>query len=399
VNARVLIASDYNSKERAHFTSSYEFCQVIVQCEDADLVAPPVYNYIDKYLAPILPPHDKHGVQRDFNRLISGFRKGLGLRNAPTIVPVDLNKDYELFVYWAWGPQALVELSRIRDWRKRCSKAVVFIHELWASTIEKNRKYLELLDQFDHVFLLHQASVEGVQKHTSAPCSFLPLGTDCIVRTPYPSMPDRVIDFYSIGNRAEGLHKKLVNLAEQQKIFYLYDSLSSSDSRMRDWREHHLLVANNIKRSRYFIAFSPAAIATYKSGQTRNEQVLPSRLFEGAAGGTIMVGEAPECPEFYEHFDWPDAVIKISPNPDNVQAVLEELESQAARTDRVRHINAIQSLRRHDWIYRWEKMLETVGLKASPKSHERKLRLHQIAEDAEAALNGMTPPLIMSARR
>jgi hypothetical protein len=212
-------------------------------------------------------------------------------------------------------------------------------------------------------------------------------------------MPDRVIDFYSIGNRAEGLHKQLVNLAEKQKIFYLYDSLSSSDSRMRDWREHHLLVANNIKRSRYFIAFSPAAIATYKSGQTRNEQVLPSRLFEGAAGGTVMVGEAPECPEFYEHFDWPDAVIKISPNPDNVQAVLEELESQAARTERVRHTNAIQSLRRHDWIYRWEKMLEAVGLKPSPKAHERKLRLHQIADAAEASPNGVTPSLITGARR
>ncbi len=78
--------------------SSYEFCQVIVECEDADLIAPPVYNYVDKYLGRILPPHDKHGVQRDFNRLVSGFRKGLSLKNAPTIVPVDVNKDYELFV-------------------------------------------------------------------------------------------------------------------------------------------------------------------------------------------------------------------------------------------------------------------------------------------------------------
>lgn len=399
MNARFLVASDYNSKERAHFMSSYEFCQVIVECEDADLVAPPVYNYVDRYLGRILPPHDKHGIQHDFNRLVSGFRKGLGLKNAPTIVPVNLNTDYELFVYWAWSPQALVELSRIRNWRKRCSKAVVFIHELWASTIEKNGEYLKLLDQFDHVFLLHKASIEGVQKFTKAPCSFLPAGTDCLIRTPYPSRPNRVIDFYSIGSRAEGLHKQLVNLAEKQKIFYLYDSLSSSDSRMRDWREHQLLVANNIKRSRYFIAFSPAAIATYKSGQAKNEQVLPSRLFEGAAGGTVMIGQAPESPEFHEHFDWPDAVIEVSPNPDNIQAVYEELESQAARTERVRHTNAIQSLRRHDWIYRWEKMLEAVGLKPSPKAHERKLRLHQIADTAEATPNGVTPSLITSTRR
>jgi hypothetical protein len=208
-----------------------------------------------------------------------------------------------------------------------------------------------------------------------------------------------VIDFYSIGSRAEGLHKQLVNLAEKQKIFYLYDSLSSSDSRMRDWREHQLLVANNIKRSRYFIAFSPAAIATYKSGQAKNEQVLPSRLFEGAAGGTVMIGQAPESPEFHEHFDWPDAVIEVSPNPNNIQAVYEELESQAARTERVRHTNAIQSLRRHDWIYRWEKMLEAVGLKPSPKAHERKLRLHQIADTAEATPNGVTPSLVTCTRR
>jgi hypothetical protein len=323
----------------------------------------------------------------------------LGLKNPPTIVPVDVNTDYELFVYIAWSPQSLVELTRIRKWRQRCSKAVVVIHELWASTIEQNREYLKLLDQFDHVFLHHPASIVGVQKCTSAPCSFMPPGTDCLIRTPYPSTPNRVIDFYSIGNRAEGLHKQLVSLAEKQQIFYLYDSLSSSDSRMKDWREHQLLVANNIKRSRYFIAFNPAVIATFKASERKNEQVLPYRLFEGAAGGTTMVGEAPECPEFYELFNWPDAVIKISPSPDNVQTVIEELDSQAGRTERVRHTNAIQSLRRHDWIYRWETMLETVGLKSSPKSQERKLQLDQIAGAAEANLNGMTPSLVMSARR
>jgi len=350
-------------------------------------------------LGRILPQHDSHGVQRDFNRLVSGFRKGLRLKNAPTVEPVDVNTDYDLFVYMAWSPQALVELARIRNWRQRCSKAVVIIHELWARTIERDRKYLKLLDPFDQVFLFHPASVVGVQKHTRAPCSFMPAGTDCLIRTPYPSTPNRVIDFYSIGNRPQVLHKQLVGLAEKQQIFYLYDSLASSDSRMRDWREHHLLVANNIKRSRYFIAFNPAAIATFKVDERKNEQVLPYRLFEGAAGGTAMIGEAPECPEFDELFDWPDAVIKVPASPDNVEVVLEELESKAARIERVRHTNAIQSLRRHDWIYRWEKMLDAVGLKPSPKSHERKLRLHQIADVAEANLNGMAPPLMVNARR
>lgn len=398
MNARVLIASDYNSKERAHFTLSYEFCQVIAECEEADLVAPPIYNYIEKHLGRFLPSHDEHGVQRDFNRLVNGVRKGLGLKNAPTIAPMDLNKDYELFVYIAWSPQALVELSRIRNWRQRCSKAVVFMHELWASTIERDQEYLKLLNQFDHVFLLHRASVTPLQKYTSAPCSFMPTGTDCLTTTPYPSSPERVIDVYSIGNRPEGLHKKLVSLAEHQEIFYLYDSLSSSDSRMKSWREHRLLVANNIKRSRYFIAFSPAAIATFRAGKIRDEQVLPSRLFEGAAGGSVMIGEAPQCPEFDELFDWPDAVIKISPNPDNVRDILQELDSQPARMERVRRTNALQSLRRHDWIYRWEKMLEAIGLEPSTKVQERKQKLHQIADAAEASLLSAAPALVTATR-
>jgi hypothetical protein len=232
VNARVLIASDYNSKEIAHYTLSYEMCDVITQCEDADLIAPHIDNYIERYLGRILPPHDDFNVQRDFNRLVNGIRKCLGVKNAPTVPAVELNKEYDLFVYVAWTASSLVQVSRIRNWRQRCSKAIVFIHELWLSTLEENRAYLRILDQFDHVFLLHQASIPALQKYTSAPCSFMPTGTDCLTTTPYPSPPERVIDVYSMGNRPAGLHKKLVELAEVQEIFYLYDSLSSSDSRM-----------------------------------------------------------------------------------------------------------------------------------------------------------------------
>jgi hypothetical protein len=226
----------------------------------------------------------------------------------------------------------------------------------------------------------------------------MPTGTDCLTMTPYPSAPERVIDVYSIGNRPAGLHKQLVTLAERQEIFYLYDSLSSSDSRMKDWREHRLLVANNIKRSRYFIAFSPAAIATSKAHQIRDEQVIPSRLFEGAAGGSVMIGEAPQCPEFDELFDWNDAVIKIPVDPSNVRELLDELDAQPARMERIRQINAIQSLRRHDWIYRWEKMLQAVGLEPSPKVQERKMRLNQIADAAEATLNSAAPALVIGTR-
>jgi hypothetical protein len=395
VNARVLIVSDYNSKERAHFALSYEFCRIIAACDDADVIAPPIYNYINKYLGRFLPPHDDLNVQNDFNRLVNGARKVFRLRNGPTFDPVEITKDYELFVYVAWSPQSLVELSRLRNWRQRCSKAVIYMHELWASTIEQNKEYLKILDQFDHVFLLHRASVEKLQQYTNAPCSFMPTGTDCLLATPYPSPPERSIDVYSIGNRPAGLHRQLIDLAEDQEIFYLYDSLASSNSRVKDWREHRLLITNNIKRSRYFVAFSPASLASHKVREVQNEQVVPTRLFEGAAGGAVMIGQAPDCPEYHELFDWPDAVIPVPVDPVDIRSILKELDSQPQRIDRLRHTNAVQSLRRHDWAYRWENMLSAVGIEASPKLGERKARLRNIADAAEASFRGVAPSLVV----
>ncbi len=398
LSARVLIASDYNAKERAHFALSYDFCRIIAECDDAELIAPPVHQYLKQYFGRVLPPNDDLNVQRDFNRLVNGVRKGLGMKNAPTITPVDLgSKEYELFAYIAWSPNALVELSRIRHWRERSAKAVLFMHELWVSTLEENRAYLRMLDQFDHVFLLHRAAVPKLQRYTDTPCSFLPTGTDCLAATPYPKPPERVIDVYSIGNRPAGLHRQLVEMAEKQEIFYLYDSLASSDSRMKDWREHRLLVMNNIKRSRYFIAFSPASIATSKARQVQDEQVVPSRLFEGAAGGAVMIGEPPQCPEFNELFDWPDAVVRVPAKPEDARAVLKELDSQSVRMERIRHVNVIQSLRRHDWSYRWEQMINTIGVEALPKLQQRKSRLNDAANTAEAALEMKVRPTAVNA--
>jgi hypothetical protein len=77
------------------------FCRIVTECDHADLVAPGIDNYLTRYLNRFLPPHDSH-VQRDFNRLVNGVRKGLGLKNAPTIERVVLDQNYDLFFFVAW---------------------------------------------------------------------------------------------------------------------------------------------------------------------------------------------------------------------------------------------------------------------------------------------------------
>ena len=379
---RTLVASEFNAKNRAHFALSYEFCRIVAECENADLIAPGVDNYLARYLNGILPAHDDHNVQRDFNRLVNGFRKGLGLKNAPTIEPISLDQDYELFFFVAWSPQSLVELSRIQNWRGRSKVAVAYLFEQWTSTLEQDRQYLKLLDQFDHVFMLHSACIPRLPAYTRAPCSPLPTGVDCLIATPYPSPPKRVVDVYSFGNRAAHLHRKLMGLAERGDFFYLYDSLASTDSRVKDWGEHRLLLANTIKRTRYLMGFNPAALSIHKADKIAGEHVLPSRLFEGAAGGAIILGSAPQCPEFHEYFDWPDAVIEISPEPGDIAAVIKELDAQPQRTELIRRTNAIRCLQKHDWVYRWERILATIGMKPLPQLNHRKSLLNDIADAA-----------------
>jgi hypothetical protein len=371
--------------DRAHFAQAYEFCRIVMECDDADVVAPGIDNYLARYLSGILPPHDSNNVQRDFNRLVNGFRKGLRLKNLPTIEPVPLNQNYDLFFFVAWSPQSLVELSRIRNWRGRCKIAVAYLFELWSSTLEQDRRYLRLLDEFDHVFLLHSACISQLPSYTRAPCSFLPTGVDCLIYTPYPSPPNRVVDVYSMGNRAMQLHRQLVALAERRDLFYLYDSLASSNSQVRDWREHRLLLANTIKRTRYFMGFTPAITGASKLDKVAGEQVVPTRLFEGAAGGAIILGTAPQCPEFRECFDWPDAVIEVPPESDDIAAVIDQLDAQPQRIELARRTNAVRCLLRHDWVYRWEDILSIVGMESLPQLQHRKARLNRIAAAAVSA--------------
>lgn len=384
MKTRTLVASDFNSKDRAHYALAYEFCRIVAECEGGDLIAPGLDNYLTRHFHAVLPKHDDHNVQRDFNRMTNAIRKGLGFRNAPTIEHVRLTQDYDLFFFVAWSPQGLVELSRIHDWRGRSKVAVAYLFELWSSTLEQDRQYLKLLDQFDHVFLLHSACIPRLPQYTRAPCSFLATGVDGLNATPLLSPLKRVVDVYSYGNRAATIHRQLLKMAEERDFFYLYDTLASTSSRVKDWREHRLLLANIIRRTRYFMAFSPATLANSKSGTVAGEQVLPARLFEGAAGGAVILGTAPQCAEFGEHFDWPDAVIEVSPDSGSIADVIQDLDAHPRRTELLRRTNAVRCLEMHDWAYRWEHILSTIGMQPLQQLHLRKAQLRQIAADAMA---------------
>jgi hypothetical protein len=362
---RFLVASNYNVLQRIYMSVCYEFCDIIGDIGDAEVLAPEA--------------RELSKVQLVISKINSGLRSELGLRRSPKMRTTCLDRSYDFFFYVCPHVYDLAELDAIIEWRGRCKTAAVFIMESWSASLEKNKHYLKMLDQFDHVFLFNGSSVVNVQPYTSAPCSFLPTGVDSFIASPYPVSPDRVIDVYSMGRREPSMHKNLLEMAERKEIFYLYDTVSA-DTRVTNFREHRLLIANNILRSRFFVVFDHTRAGGEKAQESRGEQALTARLFEGASGGSIMLGSAPQCPEFSLCFDWEDAVIEVPTEPADMQAMLANLLTQRERIEHIRQMNAISSLKRHDWVYRWETILKTMNLELPPRIQERKDRLFEMAE-------------------
>lgn len=94
----------------------------------------------------------------------------------------------------------------------------------------------------------------------------------------------------------------------------------------------------------------------------------------------ILVGERPDNEVFDKLFDWPDALIHLPYNSSDIDKIINELDQQPERQDRIRRTNVAQALMRHDWVYRWEAVLKTVGLEPMPELLQRKERLKNLAE-------------------
>ena len=84
-----------------------------------------------------------------------------------------------------------------------------------------------------------------------------------------------------------------------------------------------------------------------------------------------MVGRRPNHPEFDNPFFWPDAVVDVE-SKSGIVKTLSELDAQAERVRQIGKNNVVYSLLHHDWLYRWEKVLELAGLDPMPELLERK---------------------------
>ena len=293
--------------------------------------------------------------------------------------PLQIERDYDLFIAYFPHIQDLIQLSAIKGWKERCGRSICWIDEVYAANIGAYRNWLSVLQDFDYVALGMRGTVKDFSVSYNRPCHFVPGAVDAMRFSAYPSYPPRVIDILSIGRIHEPLHAAFLDMAGKNRVFYVHDTFLASDARVYDSRQHRQMLANMAKRSRCFFV-APAKMNMPE--ETRGQIEIGYRYYEGSAAGAVLIGQVPACESFLEMFDWPDAVIPIRPDGADAADVFSELSRQKDRLETISRRNTREALLRHDWVYRWRTILDIAGLKPSDALEERESRLRQIAERA-----------------
>jgi hypothetical protein len=255
---------------------------------------------------------------------------------------------------------------------------------MWASSVPEFKYWLPLLRGFDHVALNLSGSTKPVSDAIGRTCHYVPGGVDALRFSPYPNPPKRSVDIYSIGRRWEGIHCALVNLARTNHLFYLFDTLQSGDSTVRNHREHRELYASVAKRSNFFLV-APAKMDLQR--ETGGQVEIPFRYYEGAAAGCVMIGQALDCEPFRGMFGWQNAVIEVQPDGSDVTKILSRLLADPELVANISRTNAVEALLRHDWVYRWKQILNIAGLECHQAMEDREKRLQALASLAAAGLS------------
>lgn len=294
-----------------------------------------------------------------------------------------LQRDYQVFLPVFNHTHELYALRTIPDWRARCRLAACFITEVWSQRLPSY--LLELLAQFDHVFIGTHHRVEDIARLCGRPCSYLPQAADVLRFSPWPNHPPRSIDVCNIGRRSPVTHEALMSMAAARKIFYYFDTFAGGtgkEHKQRTFRvanaaQHRLLLASLLQRSRFFLANRSRIDEPELTGK---HEAIAGRFYEGAAAGTVLMGDAPTTEEFRAQFDWPDAVIQMPFDCPRIENMLAELSANPQRLERASRNNVRNAALRHDWLHRLEVIFDTLGLAPTPGMLERKRRLTELAQ-------------------
>lgn len=366
-NPRILVQSQRHFRNHVANCCLYEFEDLIGNIDCVDLFAPTNSYEFTEF------------VFKWTKRITRSKQFANWIRPEPNRHMLD--QDYDLFFMIMPNLLDIYAIDSIKNRRQRCKKSVCYLIEVWQHDLSRSKLLLKFLTSFDHIFVGVQHAVEPLSQLTGRPCTYLPPGVDAVRFCPYPAMPERYIDVCNLGRRSPITHQALLKAAEVGRLHYFYDTVQGDSFYIRDHREHRMLIANLLKRSRFTITNRANANEPHK---TAGHQEIGYRFMEGVASGAILIGTPPKTSTFATYFDWQDAVIELPFDAPNIAEFIAALDAQPERLSQARKNNVVNALLRHDWSQRWRTILETVGMAPTADLLTREAHLKQLAQSYES---------------
>lgn len=359
---RILLFSHRNIFEQLAWRCPFqEFERIIQEVDSVELVAPNAKTWY-----------------RNGKRVALRLGEFVNIPLNPGVAKTNLGRDYDMFFTVCDGASDLLHLKALKGWRDRCRTTVCWLAEFYVKDIPVYKSCIGVLAQFDYVIFMFNTN-DPFKSVIKGQGHYLSAGIDTVRFCPYPDLPTRCIDVLSIGRRAQVTHKALMRMAQEDGKLYVYDTIN--DLHAYDLDEHRSMIANMAKRSRYFIV-SPGKFD--KPEETGGQSEFGYRYFEAAAPGAIMIGMRPaNNKEFDKIFNWKDAVIEVPFTSDAIVSTIRELDKQPDRQMKISQTNIVQCLLHHDWVYRWEAVLNMVGMQPFPMLLSRRQRLKDLAQTVE----------------
>ncbi|PZO23303.1 MAG: hypothetical protein DCF25_00445 [Leptolyngbya foveolarum] len=370
-NSRVLIWSLRNIQNFVYNACLYEFEDIIRRTDEADIIAPPAYNPLSRV------------INKTISVAAQKVKSSALLSVNPYGSAIDLWYEYEIYFVILDFPWYTASINLLKNWRRRCRFAVCYIIETWSTDIPALANFMPFFNQFDLLCVGTFHILPAISQMASCPCMFLAPGIDTLKFYPNLEANNRSIDVCSLGRRSAITHRALLEMAAQKPFFYYHELTSGSVQRLSNHSTHRTMTANLLKNSRYFITNHAKANLP---GLITSDSEIGYRFFEGAAAGTVMIGCPPQGEHFKRYFDWPDAVIPIRFDEPNINEIISELDARPNYLKRVQINNVVNSLRKHDWVYRWEQVLQKLGLLPTRAMAVRQTRLKVLASDLESTL-------------
>lgn len=358
---RILLISMRGLNPFLSHANLYEFENLAASLDRIDIFAPASFGEVEG---------TRGLISKTRRRINEELVRRLGSKDAA-------GAPYDIVLVFFQSMSDLELLRPLHRWTSLGRRSAIVFQECWATSIVPGRSDFERLNHFDQIFLTMAGSIAPLERCLQTPVAELPFGVDAGLFSPIRPGRARNIDFYAMGRRHDGMHADLIAHARTEEFFYAYDSLRMSGRTLyNDVFEHRLLTSRMIQNTRFF-AVSRGRFDT--PDLIANQDEVNPRYYEGASAGATLVGAVPQTRRFDELMGWTDAVIPFDPEQQEIVPFLEDLGSQTERLETARRSGVRECLTRHDWMFRWRTLLQTLGLDEPASLARREEELHKRA--------------------